>query len=187
MKIKLNVEETINNVILGEIKQLIEFKEAPFIKFQLIVTSIEFLGACLDQHDFADNSHSEERFNTCLNKLFPKVYKKYAKNDSSISLYKELRCGMIHKLKPLSSKVRLTERRHIKNQKVHMEESNGDLYIVLEDFFDDLVRACNKLKELSSKKKLPTQKMKQGYIIIEKGSTGHTETNISIDSSSSLD
>ena len=177
MTIKLTVTDTINTVIQGEIKELIEYNGAPFIKFQLIVTAIEFLGACLDNHKFEDNEKSEIRFNKALVKLFPTSYKKYSKKDSEISLYKQLRCGMIHKLRPLSSKIRLTERRHLnKDKKVHMTEIDNDLYLVLEDFYDDLYNACEKLKELDEKRKLPTKKMGQEYITVHKGTTGHTDT-----------
>jgi len=178
MTTKLTITDTINTVIQGEIKELIEYNGAPFIKFQLIVTAIEFLGACLDNHKFEDNEKSEIRFNKALVKLFPKPYKKYSKKDSEISLYKQLRCGMIHKLRPLSSKIRLTERRHLnKGQEVHMTEIDNDLFLVLEDFYADLYKACDELKKMDKNGKLPTKKMEQEYITVHKGSTGHTETH----------
>lgn len=142
----LDVTKTINAVIQGEIRELIEFEKAAYIKFQLIVTSIEFLGACLDKLPFEDNKQSEKRFNKALKNLFPKQYHKYAKASASPNLYQGLRCGMLHKFKP-SGPILLTERRHLKNnENLHMTEVDGILYLVLEDFYDDLFKACEDLK-----------------------------------------
>jgi hypothetical protein len=104
---KLTVEDTINQVIQKEMKELVYFQGAPYVKFVLLSVAVEFLGACLDSHEFHDEKQSQERFNNAL-KLFPKKYHKFAKKDSKINLFKELRCGMIHKLSPLSSVIRLT-------------------------------------------------------------------------------
>ncbi|HRN41379.1 MAG TPA: hypothetical protein PK649_04800 [Vicingus sp.] len=179
MKSILNVENTIQTVIQGEIKELINFNGAPFIKFQLIVTAIEFLGACMDQHEFSKNEESESRFNNAIIKLFPKKYHKYAKKDTEINLFRDLRCGMIHKLCPLTTKIRLTERRHLQeNANINSSEIKGDLYLVLEDFYEDLDAACEKLKTRNRKNKLPTKKMEQPYITVEHGTTGNTINNI---------
>lgn len=174
----LSVEDTVRKIIQGEIKTIIAYEGAPFIKFQLICTAIEFLGACMDQHNFVDPKQSEDRFNDALRELFPKNYHKYAKKDSTISLFRELRCGMVHKLSPCSSKVRLTERKHVSpGQTVHVVESEGDLYLVLEDFYQDLDKACERLITMHNAGKLPTKKMEQGYIDIHRrAQSGETIT-----------
>ncbi len=178
MKTTLTVENSINTIIQGEIKELINFKGAPFIKFQLIVTAIEFLGACMDQHDFTKNEKSEERFNKAITELFPKKYHKYAKKNTEIDLFRDLRCGMIHKLSPLTTKIRLTERHHLQpGQDVNATEINNDLYLVLEDFYTDLFDACEKLKKLNFSKKLPTKKMELPYIDVHHGKNSQETSN----------
>ena len=126
----------------------------------------------MDKHDFEDNSQSHDRFNKSLNELFPKKYHRYAKKDSTINLFQELRCGMIHKLSPLSSRIRLTERKHLQaGQEINMTEINDELYLVLEDIYEDLHNACEKLKKLNINKKLPTKKMEKPYLDIRGAST----------------
>jgi len=161
----LSVDHTLTQVIQGEIGQLVAFDGAPYIKFQLLATSIEFLGACMDNHDFEDNKHSEARFNKALIKLFPKKYHKYAKKNSEPSLYVGLRCGMLHRFKPIGQ-ILLTERRHVGDEDKHMKEFDGILYLVLEDLFDDIHRACEGLREMSRKGKLPNQKIGQDYLAV---------------------
>lgn len=136
----LSALQAVEATIQDELKSLIEYQKAPYIKFVLIATSIEFLGACLDKKDWIPKkSQSEIRFNVALKKLFPKAYHKYANSKASIYLYKDFRCGMVHKLNQ-SRNIRLTERRHEK--------------------------AGEKLKILYQKKKLPNRKLEDDYIHI---------------------
>jgi hypothetical protein len=172
----MTVQETINSVIQGEVKELIKYQGAPFIKFQLIVTSIEFLGACLDQHDFETKDHSEQRFNAAISKLFPKKYHKYAKSNSSINLYRDLRCGMIHKLRPLGTAIGLASKQNSPCK--HLEIKNETLILVLEDFYEDLYAACESLKKKNLSKKLPTKKMEGKYLSIHNNITGSTVTDV---------
>ena len=170
MKSILTVENTIEQVIQTEIKELVYYKGAPYVKFLLLSIAVEFLGACMDKHDFQDHQQSLIRFNKALKKLFPKKYHKYAKKDSDINLFKDLRSGMIHKLSPLTQRIKLTERRHLKKgQDINMkEDNNGNLFIVLEDFYDDIDNACEKLKRINKAGSLPTKKMEQDYIMVSK-------------------
>ncbi|NWL03596.1 hypothetical protein DM790_22480 [Flavobacterium collinsii] len=177
MKDILTVKNTIEKIIQGEIKEIIQFEKAPFIKFQLLSTSLEFLGACMDNKEFYAKKSSEERFNKALIKLMPKKYHKYAKNDSAISLYSILRCGMIHKLRPLNDTILLSERKNIEGD-INMTEINNQLIIILEDFYDDINQACENLKKLYETKKLPNKKLEENYIEVINGFSGTTENNI---------
>lgn len=168
----LSALKAVEATIQDELKSLIDYPKAPYIKFILIATSIEFLGACLDQKEWKPKtSEAENRFNNSLKKLFPKEYHKYAKKDAPISLYEDFRCGMVHKLNQ-SRNIRLTERRHEKdNDKLHLKEIDNQLVLVLEDFYEDLYKACEKLKILYYKKKLPNRKLEDDYIYIVERNT----------------
>ena len=180
MKYILSVKDTIELIIQGEIKDLVEYSKAPFIKFQILSTALEFLGACMDNKDFAEERVSEERFNKAITKLMPKKYHKYAKKDASINLYSILRCGMIHKLKPLNDKVILTERKNVvKDKKLNMTENdNKQLIVVLEDFYEDIYTACENLKKLYEIKKLPNNKLAEKYIEVKNGFSADTSNVI---------
>lgn len=163
----LSALQAVEATIQHELKDLIEYEKAPYIKFVLIATSIEFLGACMDQHEWIPKiSQSEERFNRAIKSLFPSMYHKYANRNASIYLYKDFRCGLVHKLNQ-SRNIRLTERRHEKEgEKLHLKMNEEQLVLVLEDFYKDLYKASEKLKDLYEKKKLPNRKLEDDYVHI---------------------
>lgn len=150
--ILLNSKEIVENVILRELKTIIysaETSSAPYIKFILIANAIEFLGACADKHPFEETGHSEQRFKDALTKFFPDIYKQFAKAASSFYLYANFRCPMVHAFRP-SIKIDLTERnkgfRHLA-----VDQEQQKVYLVLEDFYDDLEKAAKKFIEAISK------------------------------------
>ena len=199
MDIKINALETVERVIIKELDVLINScSGAPFIKFLPLVTSIEYLGACADNHPFnineidASNKSgiTTKRFRDGL-KLLGKKYEKYAKSNSKIDFYKDLKCGMVHNLKPTNSKITLSERRHQTNGiPANMSTADdGSVCIILEDFYEDIKCAALKLLETRTKGKLPNNKKVDApnlriktvstcvYDSFE--TTGGTESNIS--------
>ena len=163
----LSALQAVKATIQDELKSLIDYPKAPYIKFVLIATSIEFLGACMDQKDWIPKkSQSENRFNNAIKKLFPKQYHKYANKGATINLFRDFRCGMIHKLNQ-ESNIRLTERRHESdNERLHLKIVDNQLVLVLEDFYEDLNRACNELEKLYKNNKIPNRKLEDDYIHI---------------------
>lgn len=178
MPIVIDAKQFLNEVILREMKTIIfsnECKSAPYVKFVLVATGIEFLGACVDSHDFSKEREGEDRFNYALSAFFGKKYHKYSKKDSTINLYKDFRCGMIHQLRP-SAKINLTERD--KNQE-HLKETTNPikLNLVLEDFYDDLEKAAKKiLKMIEQGKVSNVEKNQNGFLEIRQSLSGSSET-----------
>jgi hypothetical protein len=151
------IEDFINNVILSNIKTMVETPGLQYLSFGVISSMIEFLGACLDSKDFFKGGESERRFSRAIHELDAfKEYKIYT-TDRSVSglpvvqydLYTNLRCGMVHIGKP-GRKVAFTEKGDVDDGNKHLEICNFDdgtkrLVIVCEDFFSDLSAAANEL------------------------------------------
>lgn len=169
---KLDGIESIKQILLKELKDIVYFEKAPYIKFVLLVNSIEYIGASLDAFPYIETGHSETRFNDALKKLFPKQYDKYTKADSEFYFYENLRCGLVHQFRPKKSQIHLTTRKEaIEDGNEHLEEKNSSIYIVLEDFYDDLEKAVNKLIDLSKKGKTPSNKLNNDFLKIYKSNT----------------
>lgn len=164
----LSTLQTIDAVILGELKQIIYTEGAPYIKFLLFAGIIEYLGACLDSNPFIKEKLSEERFNNALKKLFPTKYKAFSNAGSSHYLYEGFRCNMVHRLVP--RKFAFTTRKEaIEDGNNHLKPSCTDennIILVLEDFYDDIEKAAKKLKKLFDQGKAPKSKAIEGQIKI---------------------
>ena len=85
----MTVKEFINQVFLNEYKRIID-QGFYYISFALIALGIEYLGACLDSHDFDEEGLSKARFTSAINELFPQRYHEHAE-----ALYKDVRCGLL--------------------------------------------------------------------------------------------
>lgn len=174
---KLNSINIIEEVILREIKEIVyskDCKTAPYVKFIVIATAIEFLGACGDPHEFNTDQQSENRFNNGL-KYFPKKYIPFSKKDSKVYLYEDFRCHMIHQLRP-STKISLTERGR---GYTHLDENieSGKTILILEDLYDDLEKAAKKfIKKSQTGKVANNKKINDDYVIISNNFTGSTES-----------
>ena len=166
--IRLTLTETINSIIIGELKSIIyDHKGSTYIKFLNMAIGIEYLGACLDHHPFDKDKESESRFNESLKKLFDKKYKKYAKKNSSPYLYEEFRCAFVHQLRP-GKNIVLTHREESKVEgTTHLKSiKSGQLVLVLEEFFDDLEKAANRLIDQFKKGKITNKKGDKAFIAI---------------------
>ncbi len=142
-------------------------KTSAYLKFQVIPQYIEFLGACLDHHDFDSIGKAKTRFKSIIEKYFDEKYKKH-----SDTLYLGFRCGMIHQLRP-TCKIGLTTKKEANTDGTdHLEKWNGyDLILVLEELFDDLKVASEKVcKEIDTmqeeQNKQLEQKWKNAFITV---------------------
>lgn len=169
-KVNITVKESINYFIIGQIGELIAGdKRTAYVKFLLIINCIEFLGAALSENPIDTEKLSEERFNNALKKLFPSKYRNYAKASHPHYFYTNLRCGMVHQLRP-KGKIGFTTRKEAREDgNKHLEiEKNGFLVLVLEDFYDDLKKAALKYIRDAESGKITTQRGKDVHLSIYK-------------------
>lgn len=168
--IDISIKDSINHFVLGQIGELINGdKRAAYVKFLLIINCIEFLGAALSEDTIETRDLSEERFNNAIKKLFPSKYKHFTNASHKHYFYKNLRCGMVHQLRPLNG-IGLTTRKEAKeDNNEHLKvEKNGLLVLVLEDFYDDLKKAATKyLRDIESGR-ITTQRGKDVHVKIYK-------------------
>lgn len=160
--------QTIDAVLLKEFKNLVYKPGSPYIKFVLFPPVIEYLGACLDEFDFTEDGHSEERFNQALKKLFPNKYKPFTKSSSQYYMYQGFRCNMVHRLIP-STFTLTTKAEAVQDGNVHLgldKLNKNRTILVLEDFYDDVEKAANKLKRFFEQGKAPKKKGEEGQLRI---------------------
>ena len=173
--LKLDGNDALNKILLGELKEIIYSGNAPYIKFILVMTAIEYLGASFDTFSYHESGHSEDRFNNALKKLFPNKYHGFSNDSNSFYFYENLRCGLVHQFRPKIPEILLTTRNEaIKEGNKHLEKKNGDLYLVLEDFYDDLEKAVKKLIKMSDKGQTPSNKLTEDFIQVYKSNSGTT-------------
>lgn len=152
---KLTVKEFINNVLINEIKSIQKKYGYHYLSFSLISQGIEFLGACIDNYDFDKSGKSANRFRLAIKDLFPLKYDIYNKSSSVYDLYKNLRCGLLHKMLPKSD-IELIQRIEIPDFGNHLEikriRNKNRLILVSQDLFDDFEKAANEvIKRIDNK------------------------------------
>jgi hypothetical protein len=184
-KITISIIDTLKSIIIGQIGELIypQGKKSPdifyqptaYIKFLPITASIEFMGACYDEFPFETSrvekqSIVETRFNKALKNLFTKEYHPYSKSDNSYYFYMKLRNSMIHQLRPGSGIVFTTRKEAKEDRTEHLKvssiEKHSFLVLVLEDFYDDLKKAAEKLIREYETGKLTNKKGNSAFISV---------------------
>lgn len=135
----------IDDPLLRELEAMV--KHAGFLAFGQIALGIEFLGACKDEFAFEEERHSRTRFEMGITEYMAKIdsrYSSYGQGRDSY-LYKGLRCGMAHLVRPQGGLVGLT----CDTTATHLQKlSDPDaVVIVLKPFFDDFKKACELLKK----------------------------------------
>lgn len=157
--------------ILGKDLQAVIDSGAGYLAFGLIAQGIEFLGALKDQQEFHATNLSEDRFKSAIEDFFPKPYMKYNRRpvnetDDRIFLYEELRCGMVHVLRP-NGRIGFTGKgdgRAAQHLQLVKEGDVEILVLVLEDFFEDFKEACRKAKNQMLRSRHP--KLSRGYLAV---------------------
>lgn len=158
-------KDFIQTVFIAEIERMTVGSDGkathPYIGFSLVCQSIEVLGACFDEYDWKDRNLSELRFRLAISKTFPEKYQQFNSKKSKIDLYKNLRCPMVHQMRP-GEYIGLSERKHeekVRASDLHLTKQGGHLILVYEDFLKDFQEACGKMVSLIDGGELKTQKV----------------------------
>jgi hypothetical protein len=141
----------LNKILIEDIKKLIENGQ-DYIALIIMAQSIETLGSFLDNKPFRAKAQSKKRFSLALKILFPNQYRK-ANND--FFLFDKLRNHIAHILIP-SSRIIIIEDG---NNKKNMEISDGILYISIQEFYNDVKIATEKLIKMIDKKEIKYKKL----------------------------
>lgn len=172
----MKAEEFIDTVLIHDIGRVIDAGCA-YLAFGLIAQGIETLGAILDEKEIHDNDKGlpEARFRNAIKDLFNwqgSLYPKYVAEGSEYDLFKYLRCGMAHVLRPAGKVALTTKKEAEKDGTKHLEvvEETGQLILVIEELYADFVRACKKCKNCIPEKTHP--KLKRDYLTITEFGSG---------------
>jgi hypothetical protein len=90
---------------------------------------------------------STSRFNLGIDRLsrIDPRYRQYNQPSSPYCLYRFLRCGTAHVMRP-AGPVLFSQRSHwVQQPGSHLSEFNGRLLLICEDFYDHLARSCETL------------------------------------------
>lgn len=165
---KKGVIDFIRIVFMKEMSDLVYYPGGAYSKFMILIQGIEFLGACQDKEPFDSEipGLSKIRFNNGMS-LFGKKYMKFIGKKAEVNFYKDFRCPMIHQFKHNQKKITLATKKGVNNQDVHLKKNeNGQLYIVLEDFYTDIFEAASKLIEKVESGKYSVEKLSEPYLTI---------------------
>lgn len=146
---KHDIEWFINTVLLGDIKSMICDHSFHYLGFGTVACGIEFLGACMDDKPFGKQGLSRKRFEDAITLLFDCRYHQYASAKSKYDLYKHLRCGMAHIMRPQGKVAFTTHIESIQDGTQHLEVQTDmdQLILISETFYHDFANACRKLKQ----------------------------------------
>ncbi len=140
----LSIESFVRTILLGDLRCLTY--DHHFLAFGPISVGIEFLGACQDEQEFGAERLSGKRFERGVEDFMRLVNPLYSTYNRSFNLYKNLRCGMAHIMRPqgsISFACRQNTRCAGQN---HLALIGGStLILVAEDFYDDFAKACELL------------------------------------------
>ena len=142
-----SLESFVKDVLLDDLRKMVYDCGLHYLAFGTIAVGIEFLGACTDADPWNERGKSKKRFSAGIDTYMDKVDSLYAvfnADSSPYNLYRHLRCGMAHILKPQGG-VGLTCRSDAASSGMnHLDEIHGGAAIVMtpEDFFDDFAKAC---------------------------------------------
>lgn len=162
------VIEFIKAVYLREMEDLVLFPGAAYSKFIILIQAIEFLGACQDDYPFEKERKSKERFRKGM-LLMGEKYQKFLDETDEIWFYKDFRCPMIHQFKHNQQKLALATKEGVKYKDVHLKWTEGGLlYIVFEDFYNDIKGAAQLLISQIGEGKYNVEKLSEPYLTITK-------------------
>jgi hypothetical protein len=147
----MKVKEFIQSVLVKEIKDIQQEEGHHYLSFGLIAQGIEFLGACIDNHEFFVEGQSRNRFEKAIRDLFPADYHGYLSGKGNpFDLYENLRCGLLHVILP-NADVELIQENEIKKFGDHLEiaqiRKRKRLILVSQRLFSDFENACGEVTE----------------------------------------
>ncbi len=138
----LSAKDFIQNVFINEIKRLIDAQSYHFA-FVIMAQGLETLGSFLDSKPLKAREQSKLRFSHAMNRLMPV---KYAKLNNNHILYDQLRASLAHTF-TTSRQIYLTAKDDSELGNKHLQEVDGKLILVAEDFYKDFKKACLRLLE----------------------------------------
>lgn len=164
-----DIEWFINTVLLGDIKTMICTQNIHYLGFGVVACGIEFLGACMDANHFNQKGLSRRRFEEAITTLFDCGYHQYASQNSKYDLYKHLRCGMAHIMRPQGRVAFTHHQESIQEGTRHLQiqPEIDKLVLISENFYCDFADACRKLKQEMRDGKF-TKKLTDIYLPITK-------------------
>lgn len=152
----LSAKEFIKKVFIEETGKLIS---AGFYHFAFIIMAqgLETLGSFLDSKPLKAREQSKLRFSHAINRLMPV---KYSKLNNNHAFYDQLRASLAHTF-TASQQIYLTSKTNTNLSKKNLKEIDGKLILVVEDFYSDFKKACDRLldgmqKGIISEKKMNT-------------------------------
>ncbi len=153
----LSAKDFIQKVFVEETGRLVN---AGFYHFAFVIMAqgLETLGSFLDSKPLKAREQSKLRFSHAINRLMPV---KYTKLNNNHALYDRLRASLAHTF-TASRQTYLTSKSNTDYGKKHLHEIDGKLILVVEDFYTDFKKACERLldgmdKGIISEKKISTQ------------------------------
>lgn len=153
----LSAKEFIQKVFIEETGQLVN---EGFYHFAFVIMSqgLETLGSFLDAKPLKAREQSKLRFSHAVNRLMPK---QYAVLNNNHALYDQLRASLAHTF-TASRHIFLTSKSNTEFGKKHLQEIEGKLILVTEEFYSDFKKACERLldgmnKGIISERKINTE------------------------------
>ena len=145
-----SLEWFINTVLIDNMGRMARTEGLQYLSFGAVAVGIELLGACEDEDEFTIEKRSKARFRVGINRYMNQIDARYGLHNSESSqfhLYKFLRCGMAHILRPHGIMF-TTENEATNDRTAHLEVNaeTGCLVLVAENFHYDFARACLILK-----------------------------------------
>lgn len=162
----MDLVEFIRAVFLNDLRKMVYDANLHYLGFGNIAVGVEFIGACFDEHPFHQEGLSRPRFDQGIQRLarIDPRYQQYNQASSPYFLYKFLRCGMAHVMRP-HGPVLFSSREHWTGRtKMHLCEVNNRLLLVCEDFYDHFAQSCEELiRELPS---MTISKLAEPYLFV---------------------
>jgi hypothetical protein len=144
-----SIESFVLSVFLDDLHRMTYDYGLHYLAFGTIAVGIEFLRACEDAFPFEEKGKSQARFKLGINGYMARVDPRYTTYNDRFYLYRHLRCGMAHVLRPLGT-VGFSSRSaaHKAGQK-HLDlvlvRGHEILLLTAEDFYDHFEQACGHL------------------------------------------
>jgi len=152
---EIKIEDFLRGTIVEDVKLLID-NNRYYSALIILSQTIETLGAFMDNKPFRAKMQSKKRFSLALKYFFPKSYKRANNN---FFLYNKLRNQIAHILVP-STLINIIE--YTNDNYEHMTSNKEDvLYISVNSFYNDVVKAIDMLEH-----KFNTEELKQKKIQI---------------------
>lgn len=154
----LTSKEFIQKVFINDLEKLIQAGLFHFA-FVIMAQGLEVLGSFLDQKPLKAKDQSKLRFSHAMNRLMPR---EYARLNDNHRLYDQLRASLAHTFTS-SRYVFLTSKSNKEFGNKHLQELDGKLILVAEDFYYDFKKACNRLLEGMEKGIISDKKIKSEF------------------------